>query len=80
MTRNQTASEFHELASYAHRSAAMHHGIEDHQTGHEDSKQGLEHVPIMLSGGGQMGLPAEKWRINNHAFTSNIDGVEELSN
>jgi hypothetical protein len=74
------ATESHEPAAYAHRSAAVHNGIEDHQTGHEHSKQALEHRPKVLSGGGQMGLPAETGRINSHAFTSNIDGVEELFN
>jgi hypothetical protein len=38
------AAEFHELAAHAHRAAAAHHGKEDHLTGHELSKQAMEHA------------------------------------
>ena len=41
---HQRAAEFHELAAHAHRAAAVHHGKEDHLTGHELSKQALEHA------------------------------------
>jgi hypothetical protein len=41
---HQRAAEFHELAAHAHRSAAVHHGKEDHLTGHELSKQAMEHA------------------------------------
>jgi hypothetical protein len=41
---HQRAAEFHELAAHAHRAAAAHHGKEDHLTGHELSKQALEHA------------------------------------
>ncbi len=41
---NQRAAEFHELAAHAHRAAAAHHAKEDHQTGHEHSKQALGHA------------------------------------
>lgn len=40
----QTAAEFHELAAHAHRTAAAHHGKEDHQTSHEHSKQAVEYA------------------------------------
>jgi hypothetical protein len=31
-------------AAHTHRAAAAHHGKEDHQTGHEHSKQAMEHA------------------------------------
>lgn len=31
------------MAAHAHRSAAVHHGKEDHLTGHELSKQAMEY-------------------------------------
>jgi hypothetical protein len=40
---HQTAAEFHELAAHAHRVAAVHHDKGDHLTGHELSKQAMEH-------------------------------------
>jgi hypothetical protein len=40
---HQRAAEFHDLASHAHRAAAVHHGKEDHQTAHEHSKAALEY-------------------------------------
>jgi hypothetical protein len=39
----QKAAEYHNLAAHAHRIAAVHHGQEDHLTGHEHSRQALEH-------------------------------------
>jgi hypothetical protein len=39
----QKAAEFHNLAAHAHRVAAVHQGQEDHLTGHEHSRQALEH-------------------------------------
>ena len=39
----QIAAERHDLAAHAHRSGAEHHGKEDHPTGHETSRQELEH-------------------------------------
>jgi hypothetical protein len=41
---HQRAAELHELAAHAHRTAAVHHGKEDHATGHELSRQALEHA------------------------------------
>jgi hypothetical protein len=41
---HQRAAEFHELAAHAHRAAAVHHGKGDHLTGHELSKQAMEHA------------------------------------
>jgi hypothetical protein len=41
---HQRAAEFHELAAHAHRVAAAHHGKGDHQSGHELSRQALEHA------------------------------------
>jgi len=32
------------MAAHAHRAAAVHHGKEDHLTGHEHSKQAMEHA------------------------------------
>ena len=37
------AAEMHEQAAHAHRVAATHHGKEDHLTGHEISKEALDH-------------------------------------
>jgi hypothetical protein len=37
------AAEFHDLAAHAHRAAAAHHDKGDHQTGHEFSRQAMEH-------------------------------------
>ena len=39
----QIAAEHRDLAAHAHRSGAEHHGKEDHLTGHESSRQDLEH-------------------------------------
>jgi hypothetical protein len=39
----QIAAEHHDLAAHAHRSGSEHHGEEDHLTGHESSRHGLEH-------------------------------------
>ena len=33
----------HEKAAHAHRVAAAHHGMEDHLTAHEMSKEALDH-------------------------------------
>ncbi len=41
---HQRAAEFHEMAAHAHRAAAVSHGKGDHLTGHELSKQALEHA------------------------------------
>jgi hypothetical protein len=41
---HQRAAEFHEQAAHAHRAAAVHHGKEDHLTGHELSRQAMEHA------------------------------------
>jgi hypothetical protein len=40
----QIAAEHHDLAAHAHRTGAEHHGKEDHLTGHENSRQVLEHA------------------------------------
>jgi hypothetical protein len=40
---HQRAAEFHDLAAHAHRAAAVHHGKEDHLTGHELARQAMEH-------------------------------------
>jgi hypothetical protein len=39
----QIAAEHRDLAAHAHRSGSEHHGKEDHMTGHESSRQALEH-------------------------------------
>lgn len=39
----QIAAEHRDLAAHAHRSGSEHHGKEDHLTGHESSRQALEH-------------------------------------
>jgi hypothetical protein len=39
----QIAAEYRDLAAHAHRTGAQHHGKEDHLTGHEISRQALEH-------------------------------------
>lgn len=39
----QIAAEHRDLAAHAHRAGAEHHGKEDHPTGHESSRQALEH-------------------------------------
>jgi hypothetical protein len=39
----QIAAEHRDLAVHAHRTGAEHHGKEDHLTGHESSRQALEH-------------------------------------
>ncbi|HEV2417980.1 MAG TPA: hypothetical protein VGX94_09255 [Terriglobia bacterium] len=46
---HQKAAEYHILAAHAHRTAAEHHGQEDHLTGHEHSRQALEHESICLN-------------------------------
>ena len=39
----QIATEHRDLAAHAHLAGAEHHGKEDHLTGHESSRQALEH-------------------------------------
>jgi len=39
----QIAAEHRDLAAHAHRTGAEHHGKEVHLTGHESSRQALEH-------------------------------------
>jgi hypothetical protein len=39
---HQRAAELHESAAHAHRAAAEMHEKQDHQTGHEHSRQALE--------------------------------------
>lgn len=41
---HRRAAEFHEQAAHAHRAAAVHHGKEDHLSGHELSRQAMEHA------------------------------------
>jgi Protein of unknown function (DUF2934) len=41
---HQLAAELHDGAAHAHR-VAEHQGKQDHLTGHEHSRQALEHVP-----------------------------------
>jgi hypothetical protein len=41
---HQRAAELHELAAHAHRAAAVAHGKGDHLTGHELSRQAMEHA------------------------------------
>jgi hypothetical protein len=41
---HQRAAEFHEQAAHAHRAAAVSHDKGDHLSGHEHSKQALEHA------------------------------------
>jgi hypothetical protein len=38
------AAEMHEKAAHAHRVAAAHHGKEDHLSGHEVSREALDHA------------------------------------
>ena len=40
---HQRAAELHDLAAHAHRTAAEQHDKQDHLTGHERSRQALEH-------------------------------------
>jgi hypothetical protein len=40
---HQRAAELHDAAAHAHRAAADHKGKQDHLTGHELSRQALEH-------------------------------------
>jgi hypothetical protein len=40
---HQKAAEYHDLAAHAHRVAATHHDKGDHKTGHEFSRQAMEH-------------------------------------
>jgi hypothetical protein len=39
----QIATEHRDLAAHAHEAGAEHHGKEDRLTGHESSRQNLEH-------------------------------------
>jgi len=39
----QIAAEHRDLAAHAHRTGTEHHGKQDHLTGHESSRQALEH-------------------------------------
>jgi len=40
---HQRAAELHDVAAHAHRVAAEAHEKQDHQTGHERTRQALEH-------------------------------------
>jgi hypothetical protein len=57
---HQRAAELHDLAAHAHRSAAVHHGKEDHLTGHELSKQALEHASKAFKSSQEAHLESEK--------------------
>jgi hypothetical protein len=41
---HQRAAELHDVAAHAHRSADQQRGKQDHLTGHEHSRQELEHA------------------------------------
>jgi hypothetical protein len=41
---HRRAAEFHELAAHAHRTAMTHHDKGDHLSGHELSRQAMEHA------------------------------------
>ena len=58
---HQRAAEYHDRAAHAHRAAAEHHGRQDHLTGHERSRQALEHSShaYQLSLKAHGGAPAE---------------------
>lgn len=43
---NRKAAEYHTLAAHTHHTAAEHRGQEDHLTGHEYSRQALEHSSL----------------------------------
>jgi hypothetical protein len=45
----QKAAEFHQGAAHAAHLAATQHGKQDYQTGHEPSRQALEHSAKALS-------------------------------
>jgi hypothetical protein len=57
---HQRAAEIHELAAHAHRSAAVHHGKEDHLTGHELSKQAMEHANMAFKASQEAHLKSKK--------------------
>jgi len=42
---HERASELHESGAHAHLAAEQQHGKQDHLTGHEHSRQELEHSP-----------------------------------
>lgn len=50
----------HELAAHAHRAAAVHHGKEDHLTGHELSKQAMEHANMAFQASREAHQKSEK--------------------
>lgn len=64
----QIAAEHHDLAAHAHRTGAEHHGKEDHLTGHESSRVGLEHA-------NQAYLRSQE----QHQNTSTEDGVNAVA-
>jgi len=43
--RNQRAVDLHNATTHVHDVAAVHRDKEDHATGHEHSRQALEHSP-----------------------------------
>jgi hypothetical protein len=40
---HQRAAEFHEMAAHAHRVASTHYASGDYKSGHELSRQAMEH-------------------------------------
>jgi len=43
--RNQRAVDLHNVTKHVHEVASVHRDKEDHVTGHEHSRQALEHSP-----------------------------------
>ena len=40
---HQRAAEFHEMAAHAHRAAAAHYANGDYKSGHDLTRQAMEH-------------------------------------
>jgi len=62
---HQRAAELHDVAAHAHRVAAETHGKQDHQTGHERSRQALEHSQTAH----QQTEQADHGTVNGHVIT-----------
>jgi hypothetical protein len=63
---HQRAAELHDLAAHAHRTAAESHDKQDHETGHERSRQALEYSQRAF----ENAAVARPETVNEHGFAA----------
>jgi hypothetical protein len=73
---HQRAAELHDLAAHAHFSAAEAHEKQDHQTGHERSRQALEHSQTAHSQTARVDMNPRR---RNHDETFGHEDIAKLA-